>query len=381
MNNKVRCVFYGLLMAALCSCSHTKKQSYDEVGASGLTVRTEFLSTNLKSMTDKGMMVGHVNGTVSGIGWRGDSLRADFHECCNDFPAIVSYDVTGIEKGLKVNADSIGFSAVHKAILAQYKRGGVNMLTWNTPNPFNGKNPTIDEVKQLMKDNTPAYKMLKEWTRVLARYLNSLRDPYGIKSPVLLSLFPKSQSDDAWWNNKNVTADVYKGLWKQMRSWLKSFGVNNVLFVYSEDVLASDVQVFNAYYPGDENIYLIELRYVQLKADCNLSVYKQTMENVLQTVVSTAQAHNKMIGFRTGMQGIPVKDWWTSTLLPLLKPYKITYLLLEKNEGNPKDGKFYAPYPGEKSVAYFVQLYNDPLTLFMNDVNGLYFDHTKKKRE
>lgn len=361
MSHYIKYGLYSLLIVALCSCSHKKKQSYDELAPSGLTTRTEFLRTNLHTLTDKGMMIGHENGTVEGIGWRGDSARSDIQSCCDDYPAVLSFKLTGIEKGSKLNTDSLDFTTIRKAILEQFKRGGVNILTW-----------------EILSDNLNE-NQIKDDTRRAATYLNSLQNAYGIKAPILLSLVPATDRNG---KPMEVSSQQYKNLWMKIVHMLKGYKTSNVAFVYAVSTKQASSQAdINAYYPGDDCIDIFELNDMQSKSNGNIPLYKNTLQTLLQNVVTVAQSHNKLIGLRTGMQGIPAKDFWTQTLLPILKPYKITYLLLGANKGDKSMKNYDVPFPGEASVTDFVQFYNDPLTLFMSDVNGLYLDHSEKEKK
>ena len=65
------------------------------------------------------------------------------------------------------------------------------------------------------------------------------------------------------------------------------------------------------------------------------------------------------------------EDWWTGTLAPALARHKIAYVLVWRN-AHDKPGHYYAPYPGQRSAKDFVRWYNDPKTLFLGDVNGLF---------
>jgi len=336
---KLNFFLYLLVILSVCACHHKNQiTSYDKIGSSGLTTRTEFLRANLKMMSANGIMIGHENSTVEGIGWRGDSAQSDIKSCCDDYPAVLSFELSGIEQDTTLNSDSISFSLIRRAILDQFKRGGINMLTWSVP---------------LAMDN-----LMEEFTKRAATYLNSLQDPYGIKAPILLVL--------------NITSrdpKVYQNYWQKVITSLKKQGINNVLYVFSGDIKC---------YPGDKDVDIIEASYIQSTSDSRISDYNIFMENKLKETSDFAEAHQKVIGVRTGLSGIPSKDFWTETLLPLFKPYRITYVVLGKNKGDRTQDNYCAPFPGEHSIANFVKFYNDKKTLFMSDINGLYLDHTEK---
>lgn len=357
---KVRFLFI-VLVAILCSCHHAgTKKSYDEIGKSGLTTRTEYLRANLTRMAAHGMMVGHANGTVEGVGWRYDSLHSDIQSCCDDYPAALTFELTGIEKDTPVNADTLLFSAVRQAILQHFKRGGLIVLRWGISTSTNATG-------------------LSRGVRRAAAFLASLHDGYGIKVPVLLAIVPYSHTYTA---NAVLRADSYKNTYRQSVRALQQAGVTNALYLCSlNETMVAHASEIEAYYPGDVYVDALELNYIQTLDHPQAAYYSAKMMPMLKCLSTFALAHGKPWGIRTGMEGIPDKEWWTTTLLPLLQPYKITYLMLGGNKGDRSQHHFCAPFPGNSSTASFVHFYNDPRTLFMSDVNGLYLAHnTKTKR-
>lgn len=81
---------------------------------------------------------------------------------------------------------------------------------------------------------------------------------------------------------------------------------------------------------------------------------------------------NKPIAItETGLESIPISDWWTEVLLPLTNRYPISYVLVWRN-ARERPNHYYAPYPGQKSETNFVKFYDNPRTLFSKDISSLY---------
>jgi len=97
-----------------------------------------------------------------------------------------------------------------------------------------------------------------------------------------------------------------------------------------------------------------------------------------RTVVQLAEERGKIAAFtETGDEGIPDSTWWTDRLLPVLKAdsttRKLAYVHIWRNENErKKPGHYYAPYPGHPSADDFVRFYEDPFTLFEDDLPDLY---------
>ena len=86
----------GLLTA--CG-SGSKEQKPTEEVAMVRTPETEKLLTNLKKTPAQGIMFGHHDDTVYGIGWEGEEGRSDVKDVCGDYPAVISFDLGELELG------------------------------------------------------------------------------------------------------------------------------------------------------------------------------------------------------------------------------------------------------------------------------------------
>jgi mannan endo-1,4-beta-mannosidase len=371
---KAKYLLYGFLVAiTFTACGNKEKKSYDTIGKSGMTTRTEFLNENLRTFKDKGVLVGHEYGTLQGVGWQNDSARSDFASICSDNPACVGYELSGLEKDKKQNVDSLRFDAMRKNIIDYFHRGGLVTLSW-TPscvlgNPY-GDQMKLDATATKALFDARTMNTLQAWTKKVASYISSLQDGYGIKVPVVLNLYPLNGK--SWYCG--LQAGDYTKLYQQTRKWLLEDSVTNVIFAYSQSMVGDESE-FMASFPGD-GVDVINFCYVQKGGTS--ATYKEVMNKMLPMLSEFGIAHHKIIGVNTGIEGVPDKTFWSETLLPMLKTSKLSYLMLGRNYGDAKDKHYCAPYPGEESVPDFVKMYNDESTIFLSEVNGLYLDHPKQ---
>jgi mannan endo-1,4-beta-mannosidase len=94
----------------------------------------------------------------------------------------------------------------------------------------------------------------------------------------------------------------------------------------------------------------------------------------LKIVSDYAIKAGKLAAFtETGLESIPLKDWWTDVLLKTLKAEKLqlAYVLVWRNDTRSPT-HYYAPFPGQVSEADFIKFYNDPFTLFEKDLSNMY---------
>lgn len=89
---KCRILYILLLLTSLLACQNNKEDK---------TLETHILLSNLESTTLKGIMFGHHDDTVYGIGWEGNEDSSDVKSVCGDYPAVISFDLGEIELGKK----------------------------------------------------------------------------------------------------------------------------------------------------------------------------------------------------------------------------------------------------------------------------------------
>lgn len=337
--------FISILAATLvfASCGgKQEKKSYDKIGESGRTTRTENLEANLLTMPDKGVITGQLNATLQGVGWTGDSARSDIQSITGEGPAATGYELSGIEKGAKFNSDSLSFDAIRTDLLEMFRRGALVTMTWTAP--------------ASAKDQ----KTMRKYVETMAKYFDSLQDDYGIKAPVLLYPMPV---DGRSWYTKLSTSE-YVELFHEFAETLKDANVTNVVLGYSTD---GDLERC----PVDD-ICAVELR--RFVADADSAQFDVQVAQTLPKVVAYAQEHMKAVGLTTGLTGCTNKSFFTTHMLPIVQRTRLTYLMFGRNYGEPHGNTFCVPYPGldNELISDFVMMYNDKSTVFIRHLNGLY---------
>ena len=332
----------SIIAAALviASCGGNQHKADDPLADSGRTQRTENLLSNLKAWGDSTVyLFGHQDDTILGIGWndeQNDSTstkqRSDIKSICNDAPALVAFDITGIEKSNQQTADGIALNKIRQEVIDAYNENGIISLSLT-----------------MSSDKT---------VEPLAAFLNSLETPYGVRVPVLLRLRGKQS----------------KELWQALAEGLKDEDVTNALLVYAPtvDSLTTE-QKYLEQYPGDDIIDVLGISYYcdAPEGDTTLVAnYAAQLNRQLTMLTAIGKQHGKPIAVaETGYNGIKTDDWWTHTLATVLEKHPISYVLLWRNE---RPDNFFVPYPGHMSTSDFVRFYNLPATLFRHDINGPY---------
>ena len=378
-----------ILLMVSCGPKH---KADDPMAGSGRTQRTENLLANLKAMGDSAVyMFGHHDDTVYGIGWEADynndstiHQRSDVKSVCNDYPALLSFDLGHIELGDSVNLDGVPFQRMRQEIIKHFDRGGMVTLSWHLNNPLSGGSSWVADSLREVESKTVAavleggekHEMFLSWIDRVADFLNSLETPYGVKVPVLFRPWHEHTGSWFWWGQDLCTADQYKALWQMTIQRLKEREVVNALYAYSPGTEADgDETKYLERYPGDDIIDLIGLDCYCFAEDADttkIANYAAQLDRNLAMICRVAKQHQKAVALtETGYEGIKTTDWWTQTLAPVLAKHPISYVLVWRNAHN-RLNHYFAPYPGQPSASDFVKFYNDPMTLFLHDVNGLY---------
>lgn len=324
---------------ALSSCGGSHQKADDPIGDSGRTLRTENLLANLLALGDSSVwLFGQQDATVCGVGWEADYANdstvhehSDVKSICNDHPALLSFELGGIERGDERNIDSIPFSRIRQEAIAHYDQGGVVSLSWTSA----GDAVTDEAIDRI------------------AAFLNDLETPYGVRIPVLL---------------RTASASC--------PAKLKEHGVVNALYVYAVPLAAEEgEQGYMASYPGDDIIDIMGLDCYCKAPDADtakIAAFAAQLDQQLDIVCRLARQHHKVAAVTaTGYEDVKTKDWWTQTLAPVLERHPISYVVIGRN-AHRQPGHFHAPYPGQQSSSDFVRFYNDKHTLFLRDVSGLY---------
>lgn len=350
----VKAALCGLGVGLLLSCGQ-KQKSYDQIGSTGLTTRTENLQSNLLAYEERGAMLGQMYATAEGIGWQGDSCHSDLKEVTGDNPAVTGYELAGIESGKACNTDGIDTALIRRTAIGFMQRQGLAIMLWTVPNP--GANP--------LESGSDANKTLKAWTLRIASFLGSLHDDYGIKLPVLMYLYPLGTGQ--WYDS--LSADDYRKLYAQTIDWLRDKGeTTNAIFGYSNAAVSGSAEQFMARCP-EQDIDCVQLMY--LSSDS--LQYATNLLRMARQLSAYCSSSMKPLGIYTGLKAMGHNaEFWSKTILPVVEQCRLSYLMLGRNHGDFQQGNYYGPYPGNASVGDLMKLYNSERTVMAKKLNGLW---------
>lgn len=344
------------------------------------TPETKALYKNLHKLSEKHILFGHQHATEYGHGWQGDTGRSDVKSVTGSHPAVIGVDFSGITNSyMRDSARQKIAASLRKNIADTYDRGGVTTIAWHFSNPTSGggfywRDSVSKPAVRLLMPGGSHHEQYKTILKMVSDFAQSVKGKNGTLAPMIFRPYHEFDGDWFWWGAAHSTIDEFKTLWKFTVAYLRdSLGVHNFIYAFSPDNRFLSEEKFLERYPGDEWTDMVGMdNYGDFGRDGKYDVAAGIKK--LKIVSDYAKKSGKLAAFtETGLESIPNPTWWTETLLKTLKTegMRLSYVLVWRNDVRSPT-HYYAPYPGHSSVPDFMKFYNDPFTLFENDLPDLY---------
>ncbi|MEO6218962.1 MAG: glycosyl hydrolase [Ginsengibacter sp.] len=342
------------------------------------SAETRALFNNLMQISKDRTLFGHQHATEYGHGWADEADRSDVKSVTGSHPAIIGVDISGFS-GRSPEAMEKTKIDLRKTVVDTYNRGGVTTIAWHFPNPVAGggfywkDSVSLPAVRYIIPGGS-ANKKYKEILRGLGDWANSTRGKDDKLVPMIFRPFHEFDGDWFWWGKAHTTRDEFIKLWRFTVSYLKdSVGVHNFLYAFSPDNKFNSEEEYLERYPGDEWVDMAGMdNYGDLGRDGRYNV--ESAIHKLKIVSDYAKKSGKLAAFtETGLESLPNPNWWNDVLLKVMKSpgMQLAYVLVWRND-KTSPTHYYAPYPGHTSVPDFIKFYNDPYTLFENNLPMMY---------
>lgn len=360
--------FFLIALVVACNTATTQDLPSDK----NATKETVALYNHLKSLLNKGVIFGHQDDLAYGVHWQYEPGRSDVKEVTGEYPALFGWELGHLELDSAKSLDKVPFDKMKEFIKQGYKNGAAITISWHLNNPLNGLSAwdtTHGSVAAILP-GAAKHEVYKRYLDRLATFLSDLKGPKGEAIPVLFRPFHELTGNWFWWCSNTCTPQEYISLWKFTAGYLRNTKqLHNLLYVYNTAEFTTQ-ENFLERYPGDEYVDVISFDSYQhpnaITAQGN-DFIKQ-VDKRLGILNEIAASKKKIPAFaETGFEAIPQANWWTTSMLPLLKKHKVSYVLVWRNAGLMKEtGKmhYYAPYAGQVSSADFIKMYKDETMIF-----------------
>lgn len=350
-----------LLVATLTVAAQESKCCKSQCGKSV----AQQLEQRLRDLRTKGYMMGHQDDPFYGLTWEWDKNRSDVKETCGDYPAVMGFDLGGIEMGDEKNLDSVPFVRIHDELIAHHERGGIVTLSWHPRNPLTGGNAwdvSNDQTVRSVLYGGCMHVKFQTWIKRAADFIETLKDSNGHPVPIIFRPWHENNGSWFWWGEKLCTASEYKALWNMVQDYMSGRGFTNLLWCYSPNLGDITDDSFMERYPGNDRVTLIGLDAYQWGTEQD---FISGINANLATLSSFAERNGKIFALtETGLKNMTDPTWWTRVLKPQMDKYPICYFLLWRNYKE----EFFGPSPNLDSAADFRKLYEAENTLFLKDI-------------
>ena len=367
-------LFMAAAAIAVAACT-TQKQAEPE------KTKAQQLMERLDTLRQKGIMFGHQDDPFYGLTWEYQNDSSDVKNTCGDYPAVMGFELGGIEMGDVKSLDSVPFTKITEEIIAHHQRGGIITISWHPRNPlttieggglagqkfpegtaWDVSDTTV--VKNILEGGKK-YDLFQTWMQRLSDFLATLKTPEGEKIPFMFRPWHENSGSWFWWGEKLCSVEEYKALWNMVQDKLLNDGFDNIVWAYSpgcQENLTAERLLDR--YPGDDRVDVLGLDGYQWAPEGKDAFIAQGKQN-LEVLCQVAQDHGKIPALtECGLKNLTDPTWWTSTLLPTVENYPISYLLVWRNYKE----EWFGPSPSKPDAQYFVDFYNNDKTLFLNEI-------------
>lgn len=341
-----------------------------ELSAGDASFETMNMYYNLRQIARYNTLFGMQDATGYGVGWTGNNFRSDVEDVCGSLPALCSWSVKDVALGQ-------GFNDLGERIRYIYNKGGINTLEWHMDNPYGGdfyweNNPYPDS--NVVRSILPGGVNHLSWRNQLdniALFLKTLKGEKGESIPVIFRPWHEHTGDWFWWGTAHCSVDEYKLLWQFTVNYLTDDKqVKNVLFAFSPDRFYTKAKYLQRY-PGDQYIDIFGF---DDYGDVSNVTGIENLLSQLRHLVEMAEQREKIPALtETGLERITNHTWFTQFMLEPIKndpiAKRIAYQAVWRNAST---SHHYAPYPGHPSVPDFLTFFDDPFTIFLNDLPDIY---------
>ncbi len=370
-------IFFIILFHSCKSIQHVNLKTIS-ITDKNATKETKLLYQKIKTLAQKGILVGHQDATAYGINWKASkkpSYKTDIEEVTGKHPAVHGWDAGRIELGNPANLDNVSFDLMRKQIRKTYKKGGITTISWHVNNPASGGDSwdTIPAVSTILRGgiNRNIYEV---WVKRLGNFIKSLKTGSGRPIPVIFRPYHEMNGFWFWWGASHCSTEEYKQLFRDLVILLRANKVHNILYAYSPNTLNNDNE-YELYYPGDDYVDILGIDIYNHSGD---SIYTEKLKHDIAVMREFSTARNKPYALtEAGNMKPENQNWWTEILYPGIKDSGIAWALFWRNADK---SHYFVPYPSELASEDFKAMELKEDILFLKDIKSYKFKATRNPK-
>jgi len=312
----------SVLPLLLLSCS--KKQAPAQTPADALIER-------LDSLQHKGIMYAHQDDPFYGLTWQWEKGRSDTYELVGDYPAVMGFDLGGLEEKHDKNLDSVPYEWIREEAIRHAERGGIITFSWHPRNPRTGGTAwdvTDTTVVRNVLEGGEQYEKFQEWLGDVAAFLKTITFEDGTPVPFIFRPWHEYNGSWFWWGQKLCSDEEYIALWKLTRDYMNAAMPGQIVWSCSPNLQGGwTEEALLARWPEGVDI---------VGEDCyQWGTEEDFVTNATADIAFLSDfAHRNGLLFAVtecGMQNSPVADWWSRVFLPCTAGSDALYFLPWRN--------------------------------------------------
>ena len=317
------------------------------------------LKERLAKIQQKGCMYGHQDDTFYGITWQWDEGRSDTYELVGDYPAVMGFDLGGIEVGDERNLDSVPFTRIRQAIVSQHERGGIVTISWHPRNPLLGTTAWIGSDTVAYNDAMTALRTIRQcelakkvpapkhtvrsvlpggthhgvyqlWLRRVTDFLLTLKDSKGNAIPVVFRPYHENNGSWFWWGQDNCSDEEYHALWNMTQDYINAELAESILWSYSPNLQGDWTEErWQARYPGNQRVDIIGEDAYQWGTEAD---YLRQYDADLAFLTDFCRKNGKLLAVtECGYKNSPDATWWQRVFMTVTEKYPVCWFLPWRN--------------------------------------------------
>lgn len=326
--------------------------------AAAKTPRQQLIERLLK-IQKRGYMYGHQDDPFYGISWEWDEGRSDTYELVGDYPAVMGFDLGGIEMGDAKNLDSVPFTRMRQEIIRHHERGGIITISWHPRNPLLGTTAWIEQdikayqeaqnalcqlhqckmakdlpnpqhtVRSILNEGSHHQKFMT-WLKRVADFLSSLKDSEGNAIPLIFRPYHENNGNWFWWGQANCSDEEYHALWDMTQDYINSTLGESILWAFSPNLQGTwTEETWMKRYPGNDRIDIIGEDAYQWGTEED---FRKQLHADLKLIAAIAAKNGKLLALtECGYKNSPDATWWQRVLKPYMEQYPLLWYLPWRN--------------------------------------------------
>lgn len=337
------------------------------------TKETIHLFQFLYGIRNHNILFGHQDELIVGSNHYKYKGGSDTYDMIQDYPALYGYDLGNLEQNELNNRANISFDSIRTKVKQIYQKGGISTLNWAVDNPVDPsqghKGTGVENTISKLFANQAYLNRFNTWLDRLSVFFKSLKTDDGTLIPIIFRPFHECNGTWFWWGKRDNTPEDYIKLYRYTVDYLKGRGVHNLLYAYCTGRFKSEEKYFERY-PGDEYVDILSIDVYDKKSYYPDNPIADEFKQMCEALTTYAQDREKVCAVaETGMQGMPVQDWWTSTLYNAIQNSGVSYVMVWGNYGKSSTA-YYGTFKGQLSESNFKTFSSYGKITFMSSLSN-----------